>query len=192
MDIKAKLRSTYNRIARKHGAYHRKPWPPVARFLSRVDGDLLDIGAGNCCFSGKVLKKGHKLYAVDFSQEMLNLAPEGTKKIVANATKIPLNRRFRWILSSALIHHLPVEKDRIRFLKEVKRLLARNGEALITAWYGDPGDKMVKWGDTEERYYHFFTEQELDALLKKAGFTNYTIKKSQGKYKPNWIIQIRG
>lgn len=191
LKTKAQIKQTWDKIGKEHGSYRRRAWGPVKEFLEKVDCDLLDIGAGDCCMTKSVLKKGVKLYAVDFSEELLNLAPEEVIKIQADCCKIPLKRKFRYITAIAVLHHLPTEKDRIKFLKEVKRLLAKGGEALITVWYSKKkGDTIKKWGKLE-RYYHFFSKDELTGLLNKAGFNKFEIIKYKDKLKTNYFIKIK-
>ncbi len=184
-------KQVWNKIAKKYGGYHRKSWLALKKFLDSVDDDLLDLGAGNCGFTAPLLKRGIKIYAVDFSEEMLALAPREVEKIIAPVTKVPLKRKFKYIVAIAVVHHLQTRKDRLAFFEEVKRLLAKDGQAIITAWSKkDLGDSYIKWGEIK-RYYHIFSKKELSDLLTKAGFTKFIITKTIGKLETNWIIKIK-
>ena len=88
MQTKAEIKKTWNEIAKRYSSYRRKAWGGVKEFLSEVDDDLLDIGAGYCPNTRQVLAKGVKLYAVDISEEMLKGAPEEAEKIVETAKEI--------------------------------------------------------------------------------------------------------
>ena len=190
---KEQIKATWNKIGKKYGGYRRKPWKEIKDFIENVDDDLLDIGCGSCANTKVVLDKGIKLYGVDFSKEILKHVPEKVIKIEADCTKIPLKRKFKYIISIGMLHHLTTEKDRINCLKEIKRLLAKDGEALITAWYSkEKGDKMVDWGGYNySRYYHFFSKKELEDLLKKASIKNFSIIKSKASTKINYFIKIK-
>jgi tRNA (uracil-5-)-methyltransferase TRM9 len=182
MQTKTQIKQTWDAIAKEYGGYRRLTWPPVSEFLSQVDSDLLDIGAGNCNMTRVVLDKGVKLYAVDFSEFMLHHAPKQVTKIVADATNIPLKRKFKYIVSIAMMHHLPTENHRLKFLKELKRLLAKNGQAIITVKYSlRNGDRLIKWAGKHERYYHLFSKKELEQLLDKSKL-NYKITKITNNY----------
>jgi ubiquinone/menaquinone biosynthesis C-methylase UbiE len=190
MQTKSQIKKTWNDIAKKYGGYRRKTWKPIKDFLDNVDNDLLDIGCGNCDMTRTVLEKGVKLYGVDFSEEMLKNAPEQVIKIISNCTKIPLKRKFKYITAIAVMHHLPTEKDRINFLKEIKRLLAKEGQAIITAKYSkEKGDLILPWAKKHNRYYYIFSKKELKDLLEKVGFKNYKIQ-LDGKENKNYIINI--
>ena len=183
---KAQIKDTWNKIGKKYGGYRRKPWKEIKDFIENVDDDLLDIGCGSCANTKVVLDKGIKLYGVDFSKEILKHVPEKVIKIEADCTKIPLKRKFKYIISIGMLHHLPTEKDRINCLKEIKRLLAKDGEAFITVWYSkDKGSRLVKWGVDYDRFYHFFSKKELEDLLKKSDINNFELSKISGAVKLN-------
>lgn len=187
MQTKTQIKKTWNDIAKEYGGYRRLTWAPVSKFLSEVDSDLLDIGAGNCNMTREVLARGIKLYAVDFSEQMLRHAPNKCIKLVADATKIPLKKKFKYITAIAVLHHMPTEKDRLDFLKELKRLLSKDGQAIITVKYSlKRGDKILKWANKHSRYYHIFSKKELAELLDKAKL-DYQIK----KIRTNYIIKIK-
>ncbi|MBT3582411.1 class I SAM-dependent methyltransferase [Candidatus Woesearchaeota archaeon] len=192
LKTKKQIKETWNKIAKEYGGYRRKPWPLLENFLDNVDSDLLDIGCGNCSATGVVLKKGVKLYGVDFSKDILKHTPKGVITIEADATKIPLKRKFKYIVSIGMLHHLPTEKDRIAFLKEVKRLLAKEGEAMLTVWHSKyKGDTLMIWGVKYKRYYHMFSKKELKELLDKVGFKEYKILLHSKTTHKNYIIKIK-
>jgi ubiquinone/menaquinone biosynthesis C-methylase UbiE len=183
---KTRIKKTWNNIGKEYGGYRRLTWAPIVEFLDKVDSDLLDIGAGNCNMTRIILDKNIKMYAVDFSKQMLKHAPKQVTKIVADATNIPLKRKFKYITAIAIMHHLPTENDRLKFLKEIKRLLAKDGRAIITVRYSlRKGAKLLKWADKHERYYHMFSKKELSNLLDKAKLHHKITKITN-----NYIIKI--
>jgi cyclopropane fatty-acyl-phospholipid synthase-like methyltransferase len=186
------IKENWNKISKKYGGYRRDPLPAVRAFLDNVDSELLDIGCGNCITTSRVLKNGFKIRGIDFSKEVLKHTLPGVTKIEADATDIPLKKKFKYIAALGLMHHLPTEKDRLAFLKEVKRLLAKDGQAIITVWYSmKKGDRIKKWGEIE-RYYYMFSKKELRDLLEKAGFHNFKITLATTVKKKNYIITIIG
>jgi SAM-dependent methyltransferase len=91
----------------------------------------------------------------------------------------------------ASFHHLPDKESRLNLLKKIFYEMKKNGKLIITVWnlksdwakrklsldYKKIGknDFLIPWkninGEIEcERYYHHFTKQELNKLLKEAGF----------------------
>jgi ubiquinone/menaquinone biosynthesis C-methylase UbiE len=192
--LKTKIMKAWDCIAKEYGGYRRKPWPFLKEFLDKVDDDLLDIGSAHCPNTKVVLKRGIKLYAVDFSKEMLNLAPKEIIKIKSDCTKIPLKRKFKYILAISVLHCLPTKKDQLACLKEIKRLLAKGGSALISTWNIRPKGHIVKyWGDIERDYY-ILDKSDIINLLNKVGFKNYDIStESAGNFEipSNYIIKIK-
>jgi len=195
MSTKKQIKASWDEIGKKYMGYRRKPWPFLQKFLDKVDDDLLDIGAGNCGNTKEVLERGINLYAVDFSEEMLKLAPNEVNKIIADVTKIPLKRKFKYITAISVLHHLPNEKDRIKFFKEIKRLLDKDGIALITSWdLRQRGHVIRLWGKIKRDYY-ILDKSEIEELLKKVNITNYIITRkktiSKGYTTPyNYFIKI--
>lgn len=185
----------WDRIAKEYGAYRRKSWPFLKEFLDNVDDDLLDIGSGHCPNTRRVMKKGCKLYAVDFSKEMLKLAPDEVIKINSDCTKIPIKRKFKYIAAISTLHCLPTEKDKLACLKEINRLLRKGGTALVSTWNIRPTGHVVKyWGDIARDYY-ILDKAEIISLLDKVGFKNYKIS-TEGTEKgfeipSNYIIKIK-
>lgn len=104
--------------------------------------------------------------------------------------KFPENY-FDLIFMIASFHHLPDEASRLELLQKVFKELKQDGKLIITVWnlesdwakeklqsgYKKMGeyDYLVPWKTKEgevlvERYYHHFTKDELEKLMREAGF----------------------
>lgn len=113
--------------------------------------------------------------------------------VIADVTSLPLNDiSVDAAIYIATLHHLPTPEDRLESLKEVKRCLKPGSEALINVWAQEQekfreelkgsekrvkdgweyGDIFLPWKDksgrTFERYYHLFSRDEFETLLKKS------------------------
>ncbi len=126
--------------------------------------------------------------------------------LVGDALDLPFeDNQFDYVFSIAVIHHMPTKKTRKKFLKEIKRVLKKDGQARISTWnylenkkslyfknlfkklIGKIGfrDAFIPWHNQEgeiitNRYYHFFTVSELKNLFKEVGFKIKIIKKGKG------------
>lgn len=105
--------------------------------------------------------------------------------------------RFDYVISLAVLHHIPGDILQLKFLKNIHNSLKANGQMLISVWnrhhdrykkylsksqrqianslYQDlaKNDTIVPW--MRSRYYRFihaFTKEELTDLAKQAGFIN--------------------
>lgn len=135
-------------------------------------------------------------YGVDNSTELIKIAKEKHPQKdfrVDNALNLSFaSNFFDKVYSMAVLHQIPSEEFRLKFLKEAKRVLRPKGLLVLTVWnlyrtdhilevaknaflkfIGqtklDYRDILVPWGDRTERYYHFFTQKELKNLAERAG-----------------------
>lgn len=161
---------------------------------------------------------------VDFSKELITIARKkypSEKFYLADALKLPfLQNRFDAVYCLSVFHHIPSEEFRVKFLKEIRRVLAPNGKVVLTVWnlrskeeikltlfknffsriLGlsklDGGDVFLPFkseGTTVQRYIHCFTSNELEKLLAKTGFKVDEIKiLNRGKKAENANILIVG
>jgi ubiquinone/menaquinone biosynthesis C-methylase UbiE len=104
---------------------------------------------------------------------------------VADAARLPVrDSRVDLAVYVATLHHLPTRELRVRSLRELGRVLAPGGRALVSAWSTehdrfdghDTGfDTTVDWtlpdGETVGRFYHIYDPEEFDADLERAGLT---------------------
>ncbi len=168
----------------RHHTIFRTELEELARRWQR--GKLLNIG---CAHGPDFLpfKDNFELYGVDFSTEMLKLAPKYAQKFdfkvnlaQANMRYLPFSdERFDWAISVATYHHIKGEDKRLKAFQELKRVLKPGGEAFITVWnrcqprfWFKGKEVMVPWKTKDQtlyRYYYLFTYAELENLVKEAG-----------------------
>jgi ubiquinone/menaquinone biosynthesis C-methylase UbiE len=150
----------------------------IEEFISKED-IVLDLGCG----SGRNFIPRGKWYGIDFSKEMLEFAK--TKNYVelkkANLWESEFNNEmFDKILCIASLHCIPNSNNRMKILKEIYRLLKKDGQAIITVWNKDSKrwkakdkEKMVSWdigNEKVERYYYLYNFDELKKDLESVGF----------------------
>jgi tRNA (uracil-5-)-methyltransferase TRM9 len=151
-------------------------------------GRLLNVG---CAHGADFIpfKESFELYGIDISGRMLELAQKYAEKnrfqvnlTQADAREIPYDDGFfDFAVAAATYHHIEGGEERLKALKELRRVLKPGGEAFITVWNKwQPGfwikkkDVLVPWktkNKTLYRYYYLFSYGELEELMKKAGFT---------------------
>lgn len=98
---------------------------------------ILDVGFGTGFLTNKLYEAGAKIYGMDFSQEMIEIAkkkmPEGIFIHWDFNDGVPsmlMDLKFDYIISSYAIHHLNDEK-KVEFIEELKQLLKANGKIII-------------------------------------------------------------
>ena len=173
----------WNKIASEWHKYKIKPAKNTIKFLNSQSGKILDLGSG----SGRNLtniKKG-KMYLVDFSEKMINLAKKRAKdkKIsaefyVSNMTKLPFeNNFFDSAICISALHSIEDKENREKAVQELFRVLKPKSQALIGVWNknskrfkNSTKEKLIGWTDKGKRYYYLFEEKEVHNLFKKKGF----------------------
>ena len=153
--------------------------------LNWKKGKLLDIGCGNC--RNLLPFKEMELYGIDFSSGMLEQARKYIKKYnlkvnlkKSNMIKLPFNDGFfDYCLFLNSLHHVN-KGDADKSLKELYRVLKKNGQCLISVWneYGllslfKKVERDIPWHKKDKtyyRYYYFYNYFEFRRLLLKNNF----------------------
>jgi tRNA (uracil-5-)-methyltransferase TRM9 len=186
-------REVFDRIApgwynRRHRTIFRYELDELAKRWAK--GRLLNIGSGHGAdFLSFIGNDRFELHGLDISKEMLRFAQKYSLKfkfcprlVQADAVLLPYkNETFDMAIAVAAYHHIRgIEQPREAFA-ELFRVLKPGGEAFITVWnrwqpkfWLRRKDTYVKWRTRDEelnRYYHLFSRQEIERMVKRAGFT---------------------
>jgi ubiquinone/menaquinone biosynthesis C-methylase UbiE len=221
-------RAVWDSIAKGWTGWRNKERKDIVRFSNDwKPGKILDIGCGNGRNLLYFAKRGFEVYGLDFSKEMVEQAKEMFKKnkieikekqlIVADMRNIPFeNENFDYVISVASLHHLP-KKDHQEAIEEIKRVLKRNGECIISVWnkysfkrigfWFCPKEVFIDWKKREieevkeenqkkkkeaikvyKRYYYLFSYDELKNLLLQNGLS---IKKESGRFDENITFLVK-
>ncbi len=200
---KAAVRATYERIAEPFSASRAEPWPEVLAFTTSLPADarIADVGCGNGRHARALAAVGHHVVAVDFAHNLLVIGRRGSRGriwgrsilwVQADADALPLrDATMDAALCVAVLHHLPSVEERVRALREIRRVLKSGGRLFVSVWALDQprfrkavearrhlpsdirGDVEVPWtmpdGVVVPRYYHLFQEGELEDLIIESG-----------------------
>ncbi len=165
--------------------------------------NVLDSGCANARLYPVIKEKGGKYVGIDVSESLIdiskNLYPDGEFRVMNSLNMDFDDETFDKVLSVSVLHHIPSEKLRKKYLLEINRVLKRGGMVLLRVqdlisnqkyrmlilkyfflkligWSKmDFGDLLIPWKDGQgnilaERYFHCFSKKELKELFKKAGF----------------------
>ena len=172
----------WNSIAPEWHEFKQKPSKISIEFLKKQTGKVLDLGSGSGRHLIKI-KKG-KIYLVDFSKQMINLAKQKAKKeninaefSVADLTNLPYKDNFFDSGISISTIHCLKPKEHKKAIQEIYRVLKPGAQALIGVWNknskrfkNSPKEKHIGWRDKGKRYYYLFDEKEIHNLFKKNKF----------------------
>ena len=184
-------------IAEDFSRTRKKMWPEIKFLVDdyvRAEEKILDLGCGNGRLFEFLKDKNVDYFGVDFSEKLIEIAkkrfPEA-KFQVADALNLPFSENtFDKVYSIAVLHQIPSQNFRLKFLKEAKRVLKPNGLLILTVWrFHQPKeiflllkytilkiigkskldfkDIFEPWGKKIKRYYHCFSKKELVKLIEK-------------------------
>lgn len=140
-------------------------------------GHICDIGCGAGRYSIELLKKGYEVTLFELSNKELEIAEEkitefglkANEYICDTALNLHLleSNKYDAILIMGPLYHILDKKDRVKVLKETRRILKKDGVAIITylnSW------GILKAGLTEfsnefkniENVYNYLNEQSFD------------------------------
>jgi len=216
-----KVKRDYNRIADHFDQTRSHPWYEfkIYRELLSEGDKVLDLGCGNGRLLEFIDRRNVDYTGIDVSEDLLKLAKKKYRKKKLKSSyrfkkgsffRLPYKRPwFDKIFSIASFHHIPSVDYRIKALKEMKRVLKKDGTLVISVWnlwrgkyrkyiwkslfnlkMYDFKDCFIPWGDTGiERYYHAFSVFEMRSLLHEAGFfiVNEVYVKKDGLTEDFWV-----
>jgi ubiquinone/menaquinone biosynthesis C-methylase UbiE len=180
----------YNKIAKEFKNTRHYQWPWIDTFISSIQKavpndnhiKILDIGCGSGRNIEAYQSENIIIDGIDNSSEFVNICKKNGLNVNLNdMTNISkADDMYDYILSIASFHHLNDEGKRIKCLREMKRVLKKNGQILLSVWsknqpkktkrvFDHYGDNMVPWkchnGEIFDRYYYIFKLDELNKLF---------------------------
>jgi len=218
---------TWNRIAKSFDKTRRKAWEECLDFIKKIpkESTVADIACGNGRHLIPCAKHCRKVIGLDLSNELLDIINNRLKEekiknvtlINSDVVKIPLDDESVDVsLYIAALHNIKGRANRIKSLKEVKRILKKDGAAQISVWsrWQDKYRKQffkkwftqktdVEFGDIDiywrqhglniPRFYHLYSKKEFQKDLIDAGFKTIEInnvKMHSKRYPDNYFALV--
>jgi len=199
IEYRKQAEETWDLIAQSFDKTRQKPWDQCISFIKNLseENTVVDI----CCGNGRHIlpcsKKCKKVIGIDISSELLSIVKKklkhnsikNTDLIHSDVVHIPLrDDSFESVLFIAALHNIKCRENRIKSLLEVKRILKKDGQALISVWSrsqdkyhdifmkefpnrkntDDYGDIDIYWrqnGLNIPRFYHLYSQDEFEKDL---------------------------
>ena len=205
----AKTTADYNRIA---ALWSTKRWRSPSdmmelRMILKPGDKVLDLGCGNGIFYEAIKDLGIDYTGADTSEELIKICeakyPTVNFVLVDSFSTPFADGTFDKIFCLSVIHHIPTEELRRKFLDEARRVIKMNGTLVLSAWnienskmldwWEENKEKFPEFGELEEgdllypfcnekgeievyRYLHSFSENNIKTLLNRSGYRVETIK----------------
>jgi ubiquinone/menaquinone biosynthesis C-methylase UbiE len=227
IDYYSNNENTWDTIAKSFDSTRRKPWKQCINFIETLSKEdiVADIGCGNGRHIFPCSIQCKKVIGIDISRELLYIVQKKLKvKKIQNISllhsdsrNIPIkNNSLDAILYIASLHNISGRLNRIKSLREIKRILKSNGRALISVWSrwqdkfrkqflnkwiihersSEFGDINIYWrqhGFNIPRFYHLYSKREFYIDLNKAGLEIIEIKGEKlnsKKYSDNYFALV--
>lgn len=174
---------------------HKSIYSNVAKVLKPQPGDdLLEVGCGNGYFLKKYASHVHSVAGLDLSELAIEMARKkhrdrirtGIAQFVrGEASQLPWeDNRFSAVTSmgSFIMFPKPLES-----LKEMYRVLRPGGRVVVgIEWNAEDGLDHTK--EIKEYGMSLWTEDEVRAMMKEAGFSEISITYAKGLKMPKLMI----
>ncbi len=235
--IKSKLLTInqifYERFSRSFSSTRSQVQPGIRRLIQQIkpNARVLDVGCGNGTLARALAAQGFSgdYLGVDMSLSLLTKAkgllgdPENGKFALQQVDLAAPNWHneispgsYDWLVSFAVLHHLPGDDLRLQTALAFHKLIKRSGYVAVSVWQWhnsprlrkrvqpwstvginpddlDEGDVLLDWraGETPGlRYVHTFSEGSLSNLAERAGFEVCESFYSDGKTGDLSLYQI--
>lgn len=172
-----------NNIFQKY--WHLRRFTEVDKFVTAVEGKVLDIGCHGGLFTSRLRKRigSGKIYGIDISANAIKKAGEripGGSFRVADAEYLPFkNNFFNAVFCLEVLEHVDHPEE---VLSEIKRVLKSGGYGIILV----PTDNLLfrmtwflwnlKYKVWTHTHVQSFTNSKLENLIKKNGFKIVSLK----------------
>lgn len=146
------------------------------RFLAMVPqgGMVLDAGCGPG-FDGELLRSyGLRVVGFDLSKGMIQAGLASgikTPMVQADMRRLPFRASIAGIWCNAALLHL-TRRDALFALQEFARVLQAGGVFFLSVKEGQgETQRSDAYGSQAPRYFTYWQDKQLDALLRRSGFT---------------------
>jgi len=179
------LKDTYNRIAEDWNRDHsHDDWwvEGTEAFIQALPAGarVLDVGCGSGVKSKYFIERGFKVAGIDISDKLLEIAkrevPEGDFKEFSMVDLDGMPETFDGVFAQASLLHIP-KKEAGDVVKKMAERLVFGGVlylAVKESHADKPEEEMVKendYGYDYERFFSYFTLDELEQYLTNAGLS---------------------
>lgn len=217
---------TWDAIAESFDVTRKKPWKQCIDFINELPESTIvaDLGCGNGRHLIPCAERCKKVIGLDISKNLLQITQDKIGKkdldnvnlIHGNLVDLPFkDNSLDTILYIASLHNIKGREERIRSLKEVKRVLKKDGRSLISVWSrwqdkyrryflkqllthkGEFGDIDIHWRQHKldvPRFYHLYSKREFIEDVRRSGLKIkkiFGIKKYSKRYNDNYFIITR-
>jgi len=145
----------------------------ILKFLRQENGRLLSIGFGNGFLEKKLVVEGYQVFGVDPSKGLVTVAKNEIEGYFMEgvADSLPYESSFfDFVMALDVMEHIQAPKI-LKVLREVKRVLKKNGVFIISVPLNEHLEELVAAGSNPNSHMRVYTPDILRMELSFFGFS---------------------
>ncbi len=153
----------------------------ILKFLRQKNGRLLSIGFGNGFLEKKLVVGGYQVFGIDPSKGLVTTAKKEIEGYFVEgvADFLPYESSFfDFVMALDVMEHIQAPKI-LKVLREVKRVLKKNGVFIISIPLNEHLEELVAAGSNPNSHMRVYTP---DILRMELGFFGFSIFKEYFLY----------
>lgn len=158
---------------------------------------VLEIGSADGINAKYIEKLGYEVTASDVAEDFINsIKAKGLKTIKFNVLEDESNENYSAVFCWRVFVHF-TKDDAQRVLEKVYDILEKDGLFIFNAINRETRDVDEEWVDFPneyymgaERYYKYFSEEELNEIITKIGYKIRSFHKEGGENKNKWLVYV--
>lgn len=158
---------------------------------------VFEIGSADGINAKYIEKLGYEIIASDIADDFINsIKSKGLNTIKFNILENEFNEKYSAIFCWRVFVHF-TKNDVLKVLKKVYDTLEKDGLFIFNAINRETRNVDEEWVDFPneyhmgaERYYNYFTEQELNEIIIKVGYKIHTFHKEGGENNDKWLVYV--
>lgn len=158
---------------------------------------IFEIGSADGANAKYIEKLGYEIIASDVAEDFINsIKSKGLKAIKFNILENEFNEKYSAIFCWRVFVHF-TKSDALKVLKKVYDILEKDGLFIFNAINRETRDVDEEWVDfpneyhmEAERYYKYFSEQELNEIIFSIGYKIHAFHKEGGENNNKWLVYV--
>lgn len=158
---------------------------------------IFEIGSADGINAKYIENLGYEVTASDVADDFINsIKSKGLKTIKFNVLKDEFNEKYSAVFCWRVFVHF-TKSDALEVLKKVYNMLEKDGLFIFNAMNRENREHSEEWVDFPneyhmgaERYYKYFSEEELNEIITNAGYKIYNFHKEGGENNNKWLVYV--
>lgn len=158
---------------------------------------VFEFGSGDGVNAKYIVDLGYKVTASDVAEDFINaIKSKGVNTIKFNVLEDNFDEKYSGIFAWRVFVHFTKE-DALKVLEKTYEALEDNGLFVFNVMNREGKNVDEEWVDFSneyhmgaERYYKYFSEEDMNEIITKTGFKVYDFHKEGGSNNNKWLVYV--